>query len=164
MRNPVWISQKQPTAREIIKAPVEPCMVPSPQQPFVFSVSSLWVLALSAFFPCSSLLLPSGWNEQAGGHYWGTEIIAGDRRDWMAQQSGTRRWVETWERSWRTFLSQLWVGGGILTKCLTKKKKTQSYFTIPKPHQHFTVLWRVEKDFGRRKNGLMKEAAGCSVY
>lgn len=71
----------------------------------------------------------------------------------------TRRWVELEDIpepavGWR----------GNSHRMFDKYKKTRGYFSIPKPHQHFTVQWRVEKHFGKRKSRLMKEAAGCSVY
>lgn len=119
-------SQKQPTGRGIMKAPVEPCMIPSPQQPFVFAVRGLWALASSSFFPCSSLLLPSWRDEQPGGQYWVLmEIKLLEEKsygDGEVQQS----WGREGEWSWRTFLSQLWVGGGILTECLTNKRRHEA--------------------------------------
>ena len=74
------------------------------------------------------------------------------------------KWVETWEGSRRTFLSQLWVGGGILTECLTNKTRHRlfQYSRQKTPLAHHRGM-RGERDSGRKKRQLMREPAGCMV-
>lgn len=63
------------------------------------------------------------------------------------------RWwseLETWEGSRRTFLSQLWVGGGILTERLKKIKQDTGYFSIvSKNYWHIMTEWGKKEIFGR---------------
>lgn len=62
------------------------------------------------------------------------------------------KWVETWEGSRRTFLSQLWVGGGILTECLTNKTRHRLFqYSRQKPTGTSQRNEGEKRDFGRKK-------------
>lgn len=57
----------------------------------------------------------------------------------------------------RTFLGQLWVGGGILTECLTNKTRRRAISVFQKPHWHITVQWGGERKILDGKNGEANE-------
>lgn len=61
------------------------------------------------------------WSHVGRGGEW-TECEGGRNEEWVGDQE-VMKWAKTWEGSRRTFLSQLWVGGGILTECLTNKTR-----------------------------------------
>lgn len=132
--------------------PVSPYVMKSPQQRYGCCEQCV-------SFGTSSLY-PKGhhWNGQNKG--WGREIKWAKRRrtEGHFRRAGVkvswgdkkvRMWAETLEGSRWTFLSQLWVGGGILTECLTNKIRHRLFQSSKTPPTHDCTA-RGQKDFGRK--------------